>query len=209
MKLYIIRHGETDLNAKGVLQGWLDMPLNRSGQELAAITGRAMKGIRFDVCISSPLIRAKETAEILLRESRNDVPFSTDDRIREMSFGDMEGRNLSEMGPPGTLFYLDPFRFPGFPGGEDFHDLCRRTQDFLKELIAKDDGKTCLISTHGCAMRAMLNDLYENPADFWRGHAPYNCSVNIVAAESGTARILEEDKVYYDRSLIVDHYRQS
>ena len=54
MLLYIIRHGETDYNAKGVLQGRMDAPLNESGRSLAAIVGRAMKGIRFDRCISSP-----------------------------------------------------------------------------------------------------------------------------------------------------------
>ena len=85
MKLYIIRHGETDLNAKGILQGWIDPPINRSGRELAAMTGRAMKDIRFDRCISSPLCRAWETAEILLRESGNETEIETDDRIREMN----------------------------------------------------------------------------------------------------------------------------
>ena len=69
MLLYIIRHGETDYNAKGVLQGHMDAPLNESGRSLAAIVGRAMKGIRFDRCISSPLKRASKTAEIVLRES--------------------------------------------------------------------------------------------------------------------------------------------
>ena len=56
MRIYIVRHGETDLNAKGVMQGWLDEPLNDAGRQLAAITGREMQGIHFDECISSPLI---------------------------------------------------------------------------------------------------------------------------------------------------------
>ena len=64
-----------------------------------------------------------------------------------------------------------------------------------------------MICTHGCATRAMLNFLYENPSDFWRGRPPYNCSVNIVAAENGAARLVSEDKVFYDRRLVVDHYK--
>ena len=59
MKIYIIRHGETDMNARAVMQGWMDEPLNTSGRDLAVITGRAMRGIHFDGCFSSPLIRAK------------------------------------------------------------------------------------------------------------------------------------------------------
>ena len=98
MFIYIIRHGETDLNSKGVMQGWVDEPLNESGRLLAEITGREMRtqGIRFDGCYSSPLIRAKETAEIVLRESGNPVDILCDDRIREISFGRFEGVPLAE-----------------------------------------------------------------------------------------------------------------
>ena len=206
MKIYIIRHGETAVNARGVLQGWIDEELNESGRELARLTGQAMKGIRFDGCIASPLIRAKETAEIILRESENSIPVITDDRLREMSFGEMEARDLCEMGYEGLLFYTDPFRFAGFPKGETFQEMCCRTQTFLRELIARDDGKTYLIGTHGCALRAMLNFLYEDPADFWHGHVPYNCAVTIVEAEGGRARITADDKIYYDQSLIVEYY---
>ena len=208
MKIYILRHGETALNAKAVMQGRLDEPMNKNGRDLAAITGKAMKGIHFDCCISSSLSRAKETAEIILRESGNNIPFSIDDRIIEINFGDLEGKKISEMGEEGYKFYTDPFHFAGFPNGETIQNVCSRTQEFLKELVAKDDGKTYLISTHGCAMRGMVNDLMDEPANFWYGHAPYNCSFTIVEAESGKAQITDIDKVYYDPSLIVDHFKR-
>ncbi len=208
MKIYILRHGETALNAEGVMQGWLDEPLNENGRKLAALSGQAMKGIRFDRCISSPFVRATETAEILLRESGNAANIAIDDRIREIHFGDLEGKSLSEMGEEGYQFYMDPFRFVGFPNGERIQDVCIRTQSFLKELIAKDDGKTYLISTHGCAMRAMVNYLKDDPSDYWYGHGPYNCSFTIIEAEGGKARITDVDKVYYDASLIVDHFKK-
>ena len=209
MKLYIIRHGETDLNAKSVMQGWVDPPINQSGRDLAAMTGQAMKDIRFDRCISSPLSRARETAKIVLRESGNEISITTDDRLREMSCGDIEEKSITEMGDAARLFFVDPFHFPGFPNGETIQDLCSRTQEFFRELTAVDDGKTYLISTHGCAMRAMLNYLFDDPSDYWRGRAPYNCAVCIVEADGGVPRITELDKVYYDQSLIVDHYKIS
>lgn len=208
MKIYILRHGETALNAKGVMQGWLDEPLNENGRKLAALSGQAMKGIRFDRCISSPFVRATETAEILLRESGNAANIAIDDRIREIHFGDLEGKSLSEMGEEGYKFNMDPFRFVGFPNGERIQDVCIRTQSFLKELIAKDDGKTYLISTHGCAMRAMVNYLKDDPSDYWYGHGPYNCSFTIIEVEGDKARITDVDKVYYDASLIVDHFKK-
>ena len=209
MTIYVLRHGETALNAKGVMQGWINEPLNQNGRELAAVTGRAMKeeGIHFDFCFSSPLARALETVEIVLRESGNGIPVTLDDRIREINFGDLEGKTLSEMGEAGVLFFRDPFRLTAFPNGESVRDVCLRTQAFLRETLARDDGKTCLIGTHGCAARAMLNYLYDDPSDFWQGHAPYNCSVNIVETVGGVPRLTAVDRVFYDPERIVDHYR--
>jgi broad specificity phosphatase PhoE len=204
MKVYILRHGETELNTKGVMQGSLDAPLNQNGRDLAAVTGRAMKGIHFDSCITSPLCRAAETAEIVLRESGNYVPVTVDRRLMELSCGDMEGKPLSDLGDAGKIFFTDPFRFISFPNGETIRALCDRTQAFLKELIARDDGKTYLVSTHGCAMRAMVNYLNPNPQDFWFGHVPYNCSMTILNAERGSVQILELNKVFYDLSLTED-----
>ena len=207
MKIYIVRHGETRLNALGVMQGRLDEPLNQSGRDLAAISGRNMRDIHFDACISSPLIRAYETAEIILRESGNDIPIETDERIQEMFFGDIEGHTLSVMGEEGKLFVTDTFHFKGFPGGENIRDVCARTQDFLRGLAARDDGKNYLIATHGCALRAMLNFLYDDPSDFWHGHVPYNCCVNIVEAHGGDIRLITDDKIYYPADMVVDRYK--
>ena len=207
MKIYIVRHGETALNAKSVMQGRLDEPLNESGRELAVITGQNMKNVRFDVCISSPLKRAEETAKIILKESGNDIPVVFDDRITEIDFGELEGKRLSEMGEQGYLFYSDPLKFDGFPHGENVYDVRKRTGEFLEELISKNDGKTYLVSTHGCAMRAMVNGLFDDPSDFWRGHAPYNCSFTIIECDGGAPRITALDRVFYDKELIVDRFK--
>lgn len=208
MKIYLLRHGETTLNAKGVMQGRLDEPLNDSGRELALITGRALKGIHFDYCISSPLSRARETAQIILKESQNILPIDIDERIIEIDFGDLEGKKITEMGEDGLKFYFEPLKFKGFHNGETVLEVCKRTQEFLKELIAKDDNNTYLISTHGCAMRAMINYLLDNKEDYWIGHAPYNCSFTIIESNKGKASIIEIDKVYYDPSLIVDRFKE-
>ena len=87
--LYIIRHGRTDWNDRHKLQGRTDMPLNEEGRRMAEEAREAYRDVHFDVCFCSPLIRAKETAEILLRG--RDVPIQYDDRLMEMSFGSYEG----------------------------------------------------------------------------------------------------------------------
>ena len=212
MLIYIIRHGETDSNVNKITNGWMDEGLNENGVKLAHLSGDGMKGIHFDGCITSPLIRAMDTVNIVLQDSGNKgVKVETDDRLKEINFGINNGLSYHSGNLPEEeigKFFSDPFEFPGYDGGERIEDVCRRTQEFLKELCARDDGKTYLVGTHGCAMRAMLNFLYEDPADFWQGQVPYNCAVNIIEASKGDIRLKEKDKIYYDSSYIVDRYKR-
>ena len=89
MLLYIIRHGETQWNVEGRLQGQSDTQLNENGIRLAKVTAEGMKDIPFDLGITSPLSRAKKTAQIILGNRK--VPLYEDARIQELSFGSWEG----------------------------------------------------------------------------------------------------------------------
>ena len=77
--LYIMRHGRTDWNDLRKLQGRTDIPLNDAGREMADAARKEYADVRFDICFCSPLVRARETAEILLRG--RDVPIIADDRL--------------------------------------------------------------------------------------------------------------------------------
>ena len=63
------------------------------------------------------------------------------------------------------------------------------------------------MGTHGCALRAMINPFYEHPEHFWQGRVPANCSVTILEVRDGRITLEESDKIYYDASLLVDHYK--
>ena len=210
MRIYIVRHGETKSNEQGRLQGWSNDSLNEMGVRLAEETGKAMKGMQFDAVFSSSLIRAKTTAEIIMREAGIDTEIQIDDRVKEINMGDFEGKRFKpgecEVDPAMVKkFFIDPISAPAFPNGESVIDVMTRTQEFLKEIATKDY-ESVLISTHGCALRCMLNFLYENPADFWRGHVPYNCCINVVEAVAGKLKLVEDDMILYDKSLCVDRY---
>ena len=218
MKLYIIRHGETKLNALGRLQGWTDEPLNQNGKDLAVITGEALKEVPFDLVITSPLKRASETGEIIAAASKKyfdrKIPVIEDRRIMEFNWGSWEGlgcleSNFEVPDPNYNLFFTNAFQYQGSPDGESIPDVMKRTGDFFNELIANPDyqDKTILIATHGCALRAMLNPIYENKDNFWQEHVPYNCAVTIVDVKDGKAQIIAKDKIYYDKSLCFDHYK--
>ncbi len=219
MRLYIIRHGETRLNQEGRLQGQVDEPLNEKGRELAIVTGEALKDIPFDLVITSPLCRAKETGILASRASAEkqgkEIPVLEDKRIIEIDWGkwDCQGILPSNFSVPigieaFNLFYTNPFDFEYDPDGESIMDVVIRTGDFFQELIHNPEyqDKTILISTHGCAMRAMLNPLYEDPTDFWQKRVPGNCAVSIVDVEGGVPEIVEKDVIFYDESLSSNVY---
>ena len=87
--LYIMRHGKTEWNALHKIQGRTDIPLNEEGRLMAEKAWEEYKNLHIDVCYCSPLIRAVETAQIVLKN--RDIPIIKDERLMEMSFGDYEG----------------------------------------------------------------------------------------------------------------------
>lgn len=211
MLLYIIRHGETPWNTKGLLEGHADIELNENGRRLARITAEKMKEIPFDVAFSSPLKRAYETAEIILG-GRN-IPIVQDERLTEIAFGEWEGLccrkdNYTIPSRSFSDFFKNPFVYQPPKGGETVAEVCERTKDFYEELIRKPEyqDKTILIASHGCAVRGILNSVYEDKEDFWRGKVPANCSVSIVEVTDGAGRLLEEDKIYYNPDECKDFY---
>lgn len=204
MKIYIVRHGETKGNVKASLNGWIDDPLNENGIKIAIQTGEGLKGIVFDACFSSPLSRAKKTAELILKESGNNCDVHYDDRLKELNVGDYEGESVESDAVKNYL--KNPLQAPAFPNGESVKDVIIRTQEFLHEIV-KLNYKCVLVSTHGCALRAMLNFLYEDKDNFWHTGVPLNCCINILESNDGKIKLIEEDVIYYDKSLCVDRFK--
>ena len=208
MQIYVIRHGETAMNLKSRLQGWLDEPLNENGMLVASLTGKALREVRFDRVISSPLSRARDTARLIMEENLFPNLIETDDRLREIRWGCWEGlccdpEHFEIPDEHFSDFFYNPMEFHGAPDGESIRDVIQRTEAFLLDLISdpQNDGKTILVSTHGCAMRALLNLVYDDREDFWQGSLPPNCAVSIVAVENGMCRLTVRDRVFYDRDL--------
>ena len=106
MELYLIRHGETDYNKERKIQGSCDIPLNEYGRELARETAEGLKDIPFDVIFTSPLCRARETAEWIARGRQ--IPVYEDKRLQEICFGEYEGLCCGRRGyniPDGGVFF--------------------------------------------------------------------------------------------------------
>lgn len=168
--LYIMRHGQTDWNANHKLQGRTDIPLNDEGREMARAAGREYRNIHFDVCYCSPLIRAKETAEIVLK-NRN-IPIICDDRLVEMGFGIYEGiENFFQIPDcPINVLFQDPPQYTAAEGGESLEALFARTGSFIKEIItpALEENKDILIIGHGAMNSSIVCQIRGVPLSrFW------------------------------------------
>lgn len=168
--LYIMRHGKTDWNEIHKLQGRTDIPLNDEGRKMAKAAGRECRNVNFDICYCSPLIRAKETAEIVLRN--RDIPIIYDDRLKEMSFGIYEGIENSFQIPdcPINVFFQNPSQYAAVEGGESFKELFARTGSFLEEIItpALKENKDILIVGHGAMNSSIVCQIKGIPLErFW------------------------------------------
>lgn len=203
MKLYIVRHGETEWNKARRIQGQVDIPLNEFGKRLARKTAKGLSDITFDLCYSSPLSRARETAALLL-EGR-DTPVIEDARISEMAFGEYEGRCCSRSGwdlpEEFRRFFDGPDKYQAPAGGENFAQVKERTGEFLKELYSRTEyqDSNILIATHGAALAGLLNNIKERSlAEYWGEGVHKNCAVTEVQVTDGKPKILSENVVYYD-----------
>lgn len=203
MRLYLIRHGETNWNIVKRLQGATDIPLNENGERLAKETSVGMKEIDIDLIMTSPLKRAYRTAELVRGERR--IPIVTDERLREICFGDYEGLVSKSEGysipdPDFKFFFTKTECYKTPPNGEPIEELLKRTGAFLEELKNREDlqGKTILVSSHGAAVRALLSNIEQcNLANFWGNGVHKNCGVSCVDLIDGEYRILWENKIFY------------
>lgn len=156
----LIRHGETDDNLAGILQGHRDTPLNATGLEQArAIASRLVReSPPPDAIYSSDLSRASATAEIIgTALNRNVIPVP---ELREWRLGELEGRPCEELWT--THFpVLEAFRHEAgekiaVPGGEDSRAFERRVFSFFGQLAARHSGQHLAVITHGGVLRCVF-----------------------------------------------------
>lgn len=201
MLIYLMRHGETNWNKERRLQGQSDIPLNGFGIELAEKTAEAMKNLAIDRAFSSPLIRALETAKIVVGDRK--ILLETDERLKEINFGESEGIGFEQAREkeenPLHAFFYHPEKYVPTGGAESFQQVAERSESFLEEKIYPLEGKceSVLIVAHGAFNRSILNKVEGIPVEhFWQIELP-NCAVSILSLENGQLKLLEESKVYY------------
>lgn len=189
MKIWITRHGQTNLNKARLMQGLTDEPLNETGLMQAGKTRALIGDVRFDAVYASPLNRAIMTGSIIGGVDPSDVII--DPRIIEADFGKYEKRKYYLLGPAMTLYWALPEIFPAPPTVETIASLRKRSSDFLRELEQKDY-KNVLVSCHGGIMRALTGYMMDKKNGIvWRPK-PHNCEIRVFESIDGKHTFVEK-----------------
>lgn len=155
--IYFVRHGQTDYNVAGIMQGHLDIPLNQNGILQAQKVRDELKDFNIDIIYTSPLSRAKTTAKII--NEFHDVKIVLDDRLKELFSGSAQGEVISSW--PEEK-HKQVFSHPEDFGGESIEAFCKRVSDFFDEI--KNSPQNILIVSHAGVYRAIYKHIngFEN-----------------------------------------------
>lgn len=147
MMIYIVRHGETQWNAEGRIQGRRDIELNENGRRQAEAAAEALRGKTFQALITSPLSRAKQTGAILAQYA-NIGEVREDARIVERDFGELDGARFTE--DVRHRLYQEKVQ-----GAESLEEVAERMYAAFREYVREYEGDILVVS-HGAAITALL-----------------------------------------------------
>lgn len=143
MELYIMRHGETNWNHNGIIQGRSKNRLSKLGESQVKAQAEKFKDTPFDLIISSPLVRTIQTSKIM--NQYHGVKILKDDRLIEIDQGVFVGRKKKTL--TSEEKEIREKRLPEY-GIESYESVVKRTKDFLIDLKSKYSDKTILVCTH-------------------------------------------------------------
>lgn len=169
MKLILVRHGETQRNREGLIQGISDLPLNEKGRKQAEALGRALAKERIDAIYSSPLKRALETARAIARFHRLGV--RKDEGLREMDVGELDGLSYSELMaryPEFMKKWMEDVSELKMPGGEYIYQLQERVWASIQRMVARHPQEVVVAATHNFAIQSIICKTLDAKLDNFR-----------------------------------------
>jgi len=170
MKLFLIRHGRTAWNREEVFRGTADVPLDDVGRKEAKFLARRLKEEALRVIYTSPLSRARETAEIIASECGTAVEVS--EGLLDLDFGLWQGLSVEEVkGRFGDLYqrWMEAPHEVSFPGGEDLEAVRERAMGMVEDLKGRHRGEVVALVTHRVVLKVLICSLLGLGLDaFWR-----------------------------------------
>ena len=196
MNLILIRHGQSEWNALNQFTGWKDPDLTAKGIEEAHNAGRIINNLKinFDLVFTSALIRAHNTAEIILKEINQPLSTIKNQALNERNYGDLAGLNKDDArkrwGDEQVHIWRRSYDIPP-PGGESLKDTGERVLPFfIKEILPHVcDGKNILVAAHGNSLRSLIKFLDNiSDEDIVKLEIPTGAPIHYVINEDGSVK---------------------
>ncbi|MFW6075348.1 MAG: histidine phosphatase family protein [Chloroflexota bacterium] len=207
VRLWLVRHGETQSNIDGVFQGQLDTDLTERGIRQASAVGEALRVIEFEAAFSSDLRRAADTANQVL--AGRSTSLTLDPRLRELHYGVLQGISYNDFPRVLASHGIERDWGPGLfsetgmaaPEGESLQEMNARLTEFLSDLdrmIETDEVENVLLVSHGGTLRTLMTILLELPLEARNAFTFANCSVSRVLRSDGSSRLELHNAVYWE-----------
>ena len=196
MNLILIRHGQSEWNALNQFTGWKDPDLTAKGIEEAHNAGRIINNLKinFDLVFTSALIRAQNTAEIILKEINQPLSTIKNQALNERNYGDLAGLNKDDArkrwGDEQVHIWRRSYDIPP-PGGESLKDTGERVLPFfMKEILPHVcEGKNVLVAAHGNSLRSLIKFLDNiSDEDIVKLEIPTGAPIHYVINEDGSVK---------------------
>ena len=196
MKIYIVRHGETEWNKLGRMQGGKNSDLTAKGIENAKKLGHRLKDVDFGCIYCSPLGRAVQTAENIRGDKETEIVFK--EGLKEMNFGIWEGmmhKEVEELYPEEQFnLWNKPHLYKPIEG-ESFEQLLSRTREVVEEIIKENRHENVMIVSHAVLIAAIYSVIKEHSIElFWNIPSIKDTCLSVVEIENNEMKfILEAD----------------
>ena len=194
MNLILIRHGQSEWNALNQFTGWKDPGLTSKGVEEARNAGKIINNLKinFDLVFTSALLRAQNTAEIILKEINQPLSTIKNQALNERNYGDLAGLNKDDArkrwGDEQVHIWRRSFDIPP-PDGESLKDTGERVLPFfMKEILPNVcKGRNVLVAAHGNSLRSLVKFLENiSDEDIVKLEIPTGAPIHYVINEDGS-----------------------
>lgn len=197
LRLYITRHGETEWNTQGRMQGWRNSNLTDKGRSNALALGKALENVDFKRVYCSPLDRTKTTAELIFAGRNVDIVY--EEALKEIHLGELEGLTqdeISDIYPEfQSHFWKNPHEYVP-KSGESFYDVKTRVVNALKKIIDENPEGNVMIVTHGVVLKTIHSYFKNLPMErLWDPPFIYDTSLTIVEVYEGKTKIVVEGDI--------------
>lgn len=201
---YFIRHGQTDLNLKGIVQGrGVNSPLNTIGFEQAKAFFMAYQHIPFDKVYTSTLLRTQQTVEQFLAKG---IPTEELEGLDEISWGIYEGKEQDETIMKGFQEVIESWRNNdldlSIELGESPNQLVARQKEAIAHMLKKEEEQTVLVCMHGRALRIMLCHLTDVPVHLMDDFPHTNTALYVLDYEDGVFSISDYYNIEHLKGIL-------